>query len=292
LLLLAAVLLFPLSADPLRKIPRERMASWPIGGRQRAALRLASLGFSPVLWMLGAILLIKRVRPALGLAFLLTTVAVQGVAIVGRQAAAYSPGLNLLRVIPPVPGRLGGLVRKSLREMLSVLDFYMAALIAAGGTGYRLLAPHPDPDAFPILAMVVALALSSYAQCLFGLDLVSSAMTRYRMLPLAGWEILLAKDLAWFGLLLVLVLPLAPGPGMTFGLTALGIGHFSSICLPAAQQRWRFTGSRLLPGVVQALVALALGYGELQRGLLYLTLSAALYLLSLWFFGRTWDRLA
>jgi hypothetical protein len=174
--------------------------------------------------------------------------------------------------------------------MLSVLDVYIAALIAIGGTAYRFLAPQADAAAFPILAMVVALAISTYAQCLFGLDLTSSAMTRYRLLPLAGWEILLAKDLAYLGLLLFLVLPLAPGPGMTFGLAALAIGHFSSVCLPAAQQRWRFTGSRLLPGVIQALVALALGFGEYQSGIIYLAIAAALYGWSLWFFGRAWDR--
>src|SRR5689334_8339748 len=35
----------------------------------------------------------------------------------------------------------------------------------------------------------LALTMSSYAQCLFGLDVSSIAMMRYRMLPLAGWEI-------------------------------------------------------------------------------------------------------
>ena len=290
LLLLAFVLLFPLSSDPLQKIPRERLASWPLSAAQRLGLRLASLGFSPVLWMIGAILLLKRVRPALGFAFLFTTVAVEGVAILGRQAAAQAPGWNLLRAVPAFPGRLGGLVRKNLREMLSVLDVYIAALLAAGGAGYRLLARHPDPEAFPVLAIVVALAMSTYAQCLFGLDLASSAMMRYRMLPLAGWEILLAKDLAYLGLLFVLVLPLAPGPGMTFGLAALAIGHFPSVCLPAAQQRWRFTGSRLLPGVIQALVALALGFGEFQRSWVFLPISAAMFLVSLHVHGRYWDR--
>ena len=242
-----------------------------------------------MLWLLAGILLLKHVRPALGLAFLFTTVGVQGIATLGRQVAR-SPGRSLLRFVPGFPGRLGGLVRKNMREMLSVLDIYIAVLLSAGATAYRFLAPHPDPDAFPILAMVVALAMSTYAQCLFGLDVRSSAMMRYRMLPLAGWEILLAKDLAFLAVLFVLVVPLHPAAGMTFGLAALAIGHFPSLCLPAAQQRWRFTGSRLLPGVVQGLVALALGFGEFQRGWIFLALSAILFLLSLWFFGRYWDR--
>jgi hypothetical protein len=290
LLLLFLVLMFPLSSDPLQKIPPSRLASWPISAGQRLALRLASLGLSPVLWMIAAILLLRRVRPALSVAFLFTAVGVQGVAILGRQAAAHSPGWSLLRWAPGFPGRLGGLVRKNVREMLSVLDVYIAALLSLGGAGYRLLAPNPDLDAFPILALVVALTMSTYAQCLFGLDLTSSAMMRYRMLPLAGWEILLAKDLAYLGLLFVLVLPLAPAPGITFGLAALAIGHFPSVFLPAAQQRWRFTGSRVLPGVIQAVVALALGFGEAQRGWPYLALSAAAFLVSLWLHARYWDR--
>ena len=83
---------------------------------------------------------------------------------------------------------------------------------------------------------------------------------------------------------------LAPGPGMTFGLAALAIGHYPSLAMPAAQQRWRFTGSRLFPGVVQALVALALGFGEFQQGSIYLAIAASLYALSLWLGGRYWDR--
>ncbi len=114
-------------------------------------------------------------------------------------------------------------------------------------------------------------------------------MTRYRMLPLAGWEILLAKDLAYLGLLFVLVLPLAPGPGLTLGLAALAIGHFPSLGLPAAQQRWRFTGSRLLPGVIQGLVALALGFGEARHGWPFLALSALAFGASLRLHGRYWD---
>jgi len=263
---------------------------WPLGSRQRLALRLASLGLSPVLWMVIGILLLKRVRPALGMAFLFAAVGVQGVALLGRQVGAQASGWNALRYVPGFPGRLGGLVRKNLREMLSVLDVYIAALLSIGGVGYRLLAPHPDSTAFPILSLVVALTISTYAQCLFGLDLRSSAMMRYRMLPLAGWEILLAKDLAFLGILFLLVLPLAPGPGITFGLAALAIGHYPSLRIPAAQQRWRFTGSRLFPGVVQALVALALGFGEFQRGWIFFAISAASYGLSLWVGGRYWDR--
>ena len=69
-----------------------------------------------------------------------------------------------------LPGRFEKLVRKNVRQMFSVLDTYLAILIGLAGLGYRLLARDPDRAAFPMLAMLAALALSTYAQCLFSLD--------------------------------------------------------------------------------------------------------------------------
>jgi len=197
---------------------------------------------------------------------------------------------DLLQAIPQLPGRLGGLVRNNLREMLSVLDPYAALAISAGGGAYRLLAAQPDPAAFPILGLLVALTLSTYAQSLFGMDL-GSGMTRYRLLPLPGWEVLLAKDAAYLMVLLVLLLPLEVGPGMTLGLAALAIGHHSSVLLELPHQRWRFTGGRLLPvGAVQALGGMALGFVEHERGIWVLAATAVGWAGSVWFYGRRWDR--
>lgn len=289
LLVLAFLMLFPLSADPLRKIPPTRLALWPLGAGDRAALRLATLLLSPVLWFAAAALLVKTRRPALGMLFLLLVLAAQVLAGAGRRIAARAPRASRFRFVPALPGRLGQLVRANLRQMLSVLNVYIALLLSAGGALWRLVGRHPDPMAFPILALLVGLALSTYAQCLFGLDAASSALTRYRLLPLAGWQILLAKDAAFLAILLLLVLPLAPGPGLTFGLTALAIGHWPSLSAPAPQHRWRFTGHRLFPAVVQALAALILACAEYQRGPQFLALAAALYTGSLVLGGRYWE---
>ena len=43
-LLLGLILLFPLSTDPLRKVPASRMGLWPLEGRERWWLRLWSRG--------------------------------------------------------------------------------------------------------------------------------------------------------------------------------------------------------------------------------------------------------
>jgi hypothetical protein len=112
---------------------------------------------------------------------------------------------------------------------------------------------------------------------------------RYRLLPLRGWQFLVAKDIAFLGILLVLVLPLAPGPGMTFGLVALAIGHFPSVGWHRPQRRWRFTSGRLVFGVAQVLLGSMLGLAEYERGVWYLAGAAAACVASLYRCGRLWE---
>ena len=293
--LLGFLLLFPLSSDPLGKIPPARLGLWPLTGGQRLGLRFASLAFSPVTWI-AILILLKTARPLAALAFCGLATAIQVAAVLGQRFAMRDPHWNLLRYIPQFRGRLGGLVRKNMREILSLMDPYAALLISIGGGAYRIFGAHPDPAAFAILGLLVALAMSTYAQSLFGLEFASSmgsAMTRYRLLPLAGWQILLAKDIAFLTILLVLLLPLRPAPGMTFGLAALALGHHSSVLLELPQQRWRFTGGRLLPvGALQALSGVALGFLEYQRGWVVLAAAALGYLVSLHYYGRRWEQRA
>lgn len=286
--LMVFLLLFPLSADPFARIPAYRLASWPLGTAQRFGLRLASVLLSPVLWLAGLILF-TTARPATALFFIAVAIGIQAVTVLGKQVVKRAPHWNLLRHIPQLPGPLGGLIRKNTREMLSVLDTYLAIILSIAGSAYRFLSPHADPAAFPILALLIAVALSTYAQCLFGLDVLSAGMTRYGLLPLRGWAVLLSKDIAYLGILLVLVLPLNPGAGLTFGMTALAIGRYPSVYLHAPQRRWRFTGGRVFPGVVQGIAGGALGFGESQQGVLFLAAAAA-WLVSLYLFGNSLDR--
>ncbi|HEV2991173.1 MAG TPA: hypothetical protein VG759_22230, partial [Candidatus Angelobacter sp.] len=211
LVLLALVLLFPLSSDPLAKIPQVRLALWPLTRGEWWRLRLASLGLSPVLW--AALLLLATTRNifAAGILILFAVIA-QSFLLLMSSLARRIPRWNPYRYVPQLPGTLGGLVRNNLRQMLTLLDLYVAILVAIAGAAYRFLNSHPEPRAFPIMAFVAGLALSTYAQCFFGLD-SPSALTRYRLLPLRGWQILLAKDMAFLTILFVLVLPLSPIAG-------------------------------------------------------------------------------
>lgn len=294
-LLLGFLLLFPLSSDPLGKIPAARLALWPLTTAQRLGLRFASLALSPAAWI-GMLILARTARPLAALGFCGLAVAMQAAAALGRHAARRDPHWDLPRHISQFPGRLGGLVRKNVREILSLLDPYAALLLSVGGGLYRVFGRQPDAEAFAIIGLLVALTMSTYAQSLFGLEIGSgmgSGMTRYRLLPLRGWEILLAKDAAFLLVLGALLLPLTEGPGITFGLAALGLGHHSSVLLELPQQRWRFTGGRLLPvGALQAVGGMALGFQEYEHGWPVLALTAIGYFASLGYYGRRWEGLA
>ena len=254
LLVFGFLLLFPMSSDPLAKVPAIRFGLWPLTGKQRALLRLATLALSPVLWI--AVFLLFRTSPSLAAVFLALAAAAQFAPAALRPirgAISFAPRLRF-------PGKLGPLIASAVRQMFTVLDTYLALLIALGGWCYRFLAHAPDPAAFPIFSILVALALSTYAQCLFGLE-SGSAMTRYRLLPLREYEVLFAKDAAFLGLLGVLTFPLSFVCSLTFGLTALSIGHFPATRFRSSQYRWRFTGGRIAFGAAQIILGAAFGLG-------------------------------
>jgi hypothetical protein len=266
LLLIGLLMLFPLSSDPLSRIPRSRLGLWPLDAGQRAALRIGSLALSPIFWAAAAIL-VRTARPGPALALCGAAVAARGLA-----APRWAP----LRILPRGPGRLGQLIRANLRQMLTVLDTWVAVLLSLGAAAWRITARSPDPAAFPILSILVALALSTYAQCLFSLD-SASGLTRYRLMPLRGWEILLAKDAAYLALLTLLLLPLDVGAGLTFGFISLAAGRYPAVSGRLPVERWRFTSGRIRFGILQCVLGTALAIGGVQYGPLFLIAAALLY---------------
>jgi hypothetical protein len=248
----ALVVLFPLSADPLRKIPVERLALWPLGKAELRKLRLLSPWINPLTWVL-ALLAGWSVRhtESLGVFGLAT-----GLFALGFLVPSVSGEPWFLRWIPAARGAMGQLVRKNLREILLTLDFYVALLMSISGLVYRLVIPTLPTEALMVLTLLVVLALSSYAQCLFGLE-SSSGLTRYQLMPLAGWRVLAAKDVAFLIVAVLLTLPLAPLAGLAGALTVLAIGHAPSVEERREQTRWRFSsGASFGSGVVQT-IALA-----------------------------------
>jgi hypothetical protein len=139
------------------------------------------------------------------------------------------------------------------------------------------------------MSLVVALAMSTQTQVLFGLD--GSGVARYRQFPIRGWRILLAKDLAFLALLGLLVLPLDFVSGMIAGVAALTIGHHRSVLKIVSQAQWRFTSGMLFPdGVIQIAVIFGAGSNVKEYGLWLPALCIFAWLASLLFYGWQWDR--
>ena len=292
-LLLGLLMLFPMSSDPLAKIPPSRLSLWPLSGGQRFALRMTSLALSPILWITLAFLLFSG-QMAVAIVFLVVALTAQGLAAIGMRAAALKPNLYPLRHLPRLPGRLGGLIRLNLRQLLSVLDFYATLVLAISAAAYRWFDAKADPEGFAPLAMLIALTLSTATQSSFSLD-SDSGLTRYSLLPLRGWQVLAAKDAAFFAVLLVLILPLAGGStaalraGLTFGFMAVALGRYPSLVLQPAQHRWRFTSGDFRFGALQIILGSSMGFAEFRLSGWFLPAAFAAYLVSLLAGARYWD---
>jgi hypothetical protein len=116
-------------------------------------------------------------------------------------------------------------------------------------------------------------------------------LTRYRLLPMRGWQILFAKDVVFLAIVFMLTLPFSIISGFTFALVASAIGHHSSVHMRLPQQRWRFTGGKLLPiGLLQLILGISLTMTEREKGPVLLLPVTAAYLASLFFYGWQWDR--
>jgi hypothetical protein len=287
-LILGLILLFPLSTDPLRKIPASRLSLWPLERGERWMLRAASPWVNPMTWLIaGGAIWVARGKVTVGLWGLCGGLIA---ACFLLSAFPLAPRGNLWRSVPRFPGPLNHLIRKNLRGMLSTLDFYVALLLSLAALAFRAWGARLPPEALMPMTLLIIVALSSYAQCLFGLD-GESGLERYRLLPVSGWQVLLAKDAAFLALAVLLVLPLAPLVGFAGALVALAVGHHATVNHQREQVRWRFSaGAPLMEGLVQcALIAMAgssVGYSAWV-----IAPCAAAWVGSVWWYGRKWDEL-
>jgi hypothetical protein len=285
-LILGLILLFPLSTDPLRKIPASRLGLWPMERRERWMLRAASPWVNPMTWLIGAgAVWVARGKVTAGLWGFCGALIV---ACFVLSALPIAPRGGLWRPMPSFPGPLNHLIRKNLRGMLSTLDFYVALLLSVAALAFRAWGMKLPEAALIPMTLLVVVALSSYAQCLFGLD-GDSGVERYRLLPLSGWQVLLAKDAAFLSLAVVLVLPLAPIAGFGAALVALAVGHHATLHHAREQVRWRFSGGApLMEGLAQcALIAMA--GSSVGHSVWMMAPCVAAWVGSVWWYGRRWD---
>jgi hypothetical protein len=251
---------------------------------------MVSLGFSPIVWI-ALFLLAHGAARSTGL-FLTIVISVRLAAFVLKSHVRF-PRRNLSGWLPKPPGTVGFLMMLQWREMLTTLDPYVAAVLAVLTVTYRISGGQQgkpvDPSALQIMSLISAVAMSTTAQVLFSLD--GTGAQRYRLMPIRGWRILLAKDLAFLCLLMLLVAPLDLVSGLFAGMAALVVGHHGSVYRNAPQARWRFTSGALLPdGVIQTVVLFGVGINIRSAGLKLALPCLICWLASVFLYGWLWDR--
>jgi len=284
LTILGLIVFFPLSSDPLRRIPAGRLALWPLTIGERRLLRVMSPWLNPLAWMLLVLLVWKRVSLRLwALVLLLFAV---GFVVPSIPSSAR---LNLDRLLPVFPAPLNQLIRKNLREMFATLDFYAALIIAAPAVFCRLRGLLPAEALVP-LTLLVVLAISTCAASLFALD-GAAGLTRYRLMPIRGWQMLAAKDAAFLSVALLLTLGLSPLAGLAAALIALATGHHSSVRQYHPQIRWRFqTAGSFAGSLLQMFLMIVAGAGTAYAGALILVPCVVAYVISTCWFVRALER--
>ncbi len=271
------VLFIPLSADPLRVLPRDRLTVWPLSTGERRALRILSPWLNPITWLIVALAAWKRVSMGL------CAVAVGVFAIGFVLPSLPSARKGVWRRLPSFPGPLNHLIRKNLRETLSTLDFWCSAVVSALSLGFRAAGLLPA-EALLQMTILVMLAFSTYAQTLFGLD-GDGGMTRYRLLPVPGWQILAAKDVPFLLVSVVITLALAPGAGLAAALSALATGHHASVIHHSNQVRWRFSSGVSFGMSVFQVTVMSLAAAAVHAFPLLVLVCAGAYAWSTWWGG-------
>jgi hypothetical protein len=191
--------------------------------------------------------------------------------------------------MPRIPGPLGELVRKDLRGLVRTLDFYCALLVGGAALAYRATGLLPK-DAMLPGTLLVLLAISTCAQTLFGLD-GRAGLTRYRLLPLRGWQILLAKDIAFLAVIAVLTLALDPLAGVAGGTAALAAARKPAVAENRAQMRWRLqSGTEFGAALFQMLAMIGAASAVHLVNILSLLPVLGVWVFSLWWGGAQLDR--
>jgi hypothetical protein len=170
-----------------------------------------------------------------------------------------------------------------------MLDPYIALLLSGSTMLYWILRPNMDRDALLIMCLVVVVSLSTCAQSLFALD-AGPGLDRYRLLPIRGWRILLAKHAALMLVALPLTLPLHPLAALTALSVALGMGNYMAVTNPKLQARWSLSAGALLPGLFQSAALVAAGLHAFRETAWILPLAVLFYIGSTLFYGRRLER--
>ncbi|AFL89249.1 hypothetical protein Terro_3017 [Terriglobus roseus DSM 18391] len=286
-LVLLVPLLFTFSVDTQHRLPPERVGTWPLTGTQRLLLSLTSFVLNPLFILLFVGYLLWMGLAAGAFFVLLALIVHAAVYAVDRLPFALSmpAGFRLIKT----PLKLGGIMQESWCELRGTLDFWTALLIAISGTLYRLFGRAPEPEAFPMLSLFVGLAMSTTTQRTLRLD-EGRALLRYRLLPIAGWKLLVTQDMTFLIPLAVMTSFLNLRTGLTFGFVVIAVGRFPSLRQRANQRRWRFVGGDPRFGAAQILLGGVGGIGAARMGVWVLAVAFTLYVGSVFWGEMLWKR--
>lgn len=183
-----------------------------------------------------------------------------------------------------------GLPTLELRQYVRTLDFVLAGVLAGGGLAYRYLYTAPQADAFPVLSLLVVLALSTLGQNLFTLDGYGGRL-RWRLSPRAGVWTLARKSVTLLGMGVVLTAGLDPVAGVAGMLAALAVGHHFSVLGATEGAAWRFATGEFFPwGFFQAIGLFSCGIAASRGEWVYLGVAGMGYTVSLIVYGFVLER--
>ncbi len=168
--------------------------------------------------------------------------------------------------LPGMPAPIGAATRKEMRYLSRTLDMILGLAVSGGVAIYVLVAGEPL-----IYAPVLGAAFYIFSESVmplnaFGLD--RAGADRYRLLPLTGAQVLLAKNLAYLLLVAAQTLPIAlaaslrfsPALGVAIILGALSycflgilLGNALSVRAPAPREFFNFESKEQTGGILPLL---------------------------------------
>ena len=128
----------------------------------------------------------------------------------------------------------------------------------------------PEPTAFPVLSLVVGIAMSTIGQRMLRLD-EGRALLRYRLLPIAGWKLLVTQDMTFLISLAYHGFTRSYEQALHLAWSLSQFGRYPSLRRRAIQRRWRFVGGDPRFGVAQVLLGGFAGIGAARTGTLGLS---------------------
>lgn len=181
-------------------------------------------------------------------------------------------GRRRLRGLGGLPGlspAIGAMTRKELSYLARTMDAMLGMALGLGGMIYLLAKDEPSPLVLLFGIPIILLVVTAMPMNCFGLD--GRAVDRYRLLPLSGRDVLLSKNLAYFIVSAVQLLPLIVAGGLRFGwgpglaapcfagsILILFVlwGNVVSVRVPAPREFFNFDSKEQAGGVISQLYAM------------------------------------